>query len=161
MNPELAIDASREAVKLCMLIGGPILGVCLVVGLLLGLAQAMSQIQDTAISAVPKILAVLVAVGLTLPWMSERLGEYAQQQFGTPMFGAVQAQTLPAPEVNSQLVVVPVSNSTRVSSPYFPTLDAEPLAPPTVTPPQATPSENPFQLPHYRFSRRPGENISG
>jgi len=166
MNPELAIESSREAITVCMMIGGPILGVCLLVGLLLGLAQAMSQIQDQAISAVPKILAVLAAVGLALPWMSEHLGEYAKNQFGKPNFGSPVA-TVPVapvidqPIVTSQMMVVPASHS-KESSPYYPILEVQPSVEPTqeVIPAREA-DRNPFELPHYRFSKLPGQNKEG
>ncbi len=165
MNPELAIESSREAITVCMMIGGPILGVCLVVGLLLGLAQAMSQIQDQAISAVPKILAVLAATGLALPWMAEHLGEYAKDQFGNPHFGTTVA-TVPAaakdqPLATSPMILVPASYK-KEASPYYPNLDTRP--PLLKTPAKVVPGKadrSPFELPHYRFSKLPGENREG
>ena len=164
MNPELAIESSREAIKVCMLIGGPILGVCLVVGLVLGLVQAMSQIQDQAISAVPKILAVLAAVGLALPWMSEHLGDYAKDQFGNPNFGGGTVARVPAEsekKIASRIVVSPASFK-KESSPYYPSLDATPVAPAVQeTLPEQETRETPFELPHYRFSRLPGKNKEG
>lgn len=160
MNPELAIESSREAIKVCILIGGPILGVCLLVGLLLGLVQAMSQIQDQAISAVPKILAVLAAVGLALPWMSEHLGEYAKMQFGTPLLGqaAVAADPVLAEKpTTKQMVVVPASNQ-QGTSPYYPSLGAKPPVPATRASFSLEESGNSaFLLPHHRTTRLPDE----
>jgi flagellar biosynthetic protein FliQ len=55
--------------------------VALAVGLLVGLFQAASQIQEFTLSFVPKILAVLVALALLLPWMGEQLVRFAQAAF--------------------------------------------------------------------------------
>jgi len=84
MEPETAIEASREAIKICFMVGGPILGVCLIVGLLMGLVQAMSHIQDQALATVPKILAILAVVGLALPWFADRMMEFSKDQFSRP-----------------------------------------------------------------------------
>lgn len=128
MNPETAIDASREALKVCMLVGGPILAICLIVGLLMGLAQAMSHIQDQAIATVPKILAILVAVGLMLPWMSETMAEFSKEQFGKPFLG--QASGFPTStavstkEKASPLIATPSKTEPNT---YYPQLNAAPL----------------------------------
>ena len=64
MNPDDAIDFSREAIKTCMMVGGPILVASLLLGLLIGVFQAMTQVQDQTVSFVPKILLLIVMIGL-------------------------------------------------------------------------------------------------
>lgn len=85
MNPQDAIDFSREAIMTCMKVGGPILVVSLVIGMLVGVFQAMTQIQDQTVSFVPKILLLLVMIGLCLPWLSDQMLDFAKQSFETPM----------------------------------------------------------------------------
>ena len=178
MDPESAIEASREAIKVCFTVGGPILAVCLIVGLLMGLAQAMSHIQDQALATVPKILAILAVVGFALPWFADRMMEFSKDQFSRPFLGEVSAATWPEVEDNAvqSLLVEPTSG---VEGGYYPTLNAPrvqstPIArhasfkkqaestKPTVNPSDVkSNSSSPFSLPSYRFSRRPSENIEG
>lgn len=190
MNPETAIDASREALKVCMMVGGPILAICLIVGLLMGLAQAMSHIQDQAIATVPKILAILVAVGLMLPWMSETMAEFSKEQFGKPFLGRANAFQMSVP-TESQPAPLIVTPTTTEPGTYYPQLNAAPLkaAPVNAALPKASPfrrasfeqqveppaetkfslpqsspveaSPNPFTLPSFRFSRRDHDTSEG
>ena len=85
MNPEDAVDLGREALRTCLFVGGPILAAGLLIGLVVGIAQAMTQVQDQTVSFVPKILLMLVAIGLALPWLSERMVEYTRESFTNPV----------------------------------------------------------------------------
>lgn len=187
MEPELAIDASREAIKVCFMVGGPILGVCLIVGLLMGLAQAMSHIQDQALATVPKILAILAVVGFGLPWFADRMVDFSKDQFSRPFMAEAAAASwaTPEPEQAVRSLLVPVQNA--VDDSYYPRLDAPKLQSGPVmrqashvkrfSMPQQRISDkaaeskdesvdpklntNPFSLPSYRYSRRPDKNIEG
>lgn len=79
MNPDSAIDLARDAVRLCLIVGGPIVAVALVVGLFSGVLQAATQIHEQSLSLVPKLIAVAIAVMVALPWLIARLGEYATE----------------------------------------------------------------------------------
>ncbi len=78
MNAHDVVDFSREAVATVILIASPILITALVVGLLTGVIQAMTQVQDHSVSSIPKLLAVGVVLIICGPWMAEHLVEYAQ-----------------------------------------------------------------------------------
>ncbi|MEX2092671.1 MAG: flagellar biosynthetic protein FliQ [Pirellulales bacterium] len=78
MEPQTAIDLAREALVIATLIAAPALLAGTVVGLALGLLQALTQIQEQTVAFVPKLLAMVVAVGLSLPWVLTRLMEYAE-----------------------------------------------------------------------------------
>ena len=78
MNPEDAIDLTRDALMTALLIGAPILLVGVVTGLLIGLLQALTQIQDQTIAFVPKIVAMIAAVAFCLPWIVQRMMEYSE-----------------------------------------------------------------------------------
>jgi flagellar biosynthetic protein FliQ len=168
MESELAIDASREAIKVCLMVGGPILGVCLIVGLLMGLAQAMSNIQDQALATVPKILAILALVGLALPWFADRMVDFSKAQFSKPMMAAnssIVDDGYRSGEVHSLL------DPSAPDNDYYPRPEATqlPFVPASFTKeridtPQnnsANETKSPFSLPSYRFTRRPNENIEG
>jgi len=78
MDPHDAIDIGREAIVTALLIGAPVLLVGTAVGLLIGLIQALTQIQDQTVSFVPKIVAMVTALGVCLPWIVYRMMEYSE-----------------------------------------------------------------------------------
>jgi flagellar biosynthetic protein FliQ len=65
-----ALDLAREATWVLILMTGPIMLVGLVVGVAVGLLQALTQIQEATLVFVPKILSIFVAVILLLPFMA-------------------------------------------------------------------------------------------
>ncbi len=81
MQPHDAIELVRTAVFTATLIGAPLLLVGMVVGLIVSLIQALTQIQDQTLNAVPKIIAMVVALIFCLPWMSDRMIEYAREVY--------------------------------------------------------------------------------
>lgn len=78
MNSLDAIDLGRQALITALVIGAPMLLVGMAVGLLVGLAQALTQIQDQTVSFVPKIVAMVVALGFCLPWLIQRMMDYSE-----------------------------------------------------------------------------------
>lgn len=87
MVPQDTIDLSREAITMAAIVGGPILAAGLLIGLLLGVFQAMTQIQDQTVSAVPKIVGMALVALLTLPWMSERMVDFTRSTISRPLVG--------------------------------------------------------------------------
>lgn len=81
MEPQVAIDLAREALVIATLIAMPALVVGTVVGLIIGLLQALTQIQEQTVAFVPKLLAMIVAMGLSLPWILTRMIEYSRHLF--------------------------------------------------------------------------------
>lgn len=77
MTPEYVISLGNEAVKLTLLLSLPLLGVGLVVGLLIAVIQATTQIQEMTLSFVPKIVAVLLALLAVSPWMLSKMTYFA------------------------------------------------------------------------------------
>lgn len=63
--------------SIALLVSAPVLLVGIGVGLLIGLLQALTQIQDQTLSFVPKILAMLTAFAIGLPWLIQRMVEYS------------------------------------------------------------------------------------
>lgn len=82
MQPENAVDLCREAILVTLLISSPVLAAGLVVGLILGLLQALTQIQEQSITFVPKLVAMVLTLSLTLPWVITQLLEYTQTLIG-------------------------------------------------------------------------------
>jgi flagellar biosynthesis protein FliQ len=77
MNPQDAIDLVRQAVTTALVIGAPVLAAGLVVGLVVGLLQAVTQIQEQTVAFVPKLVAMVLVLSLTLPWLIQQMVEYS------------------------------------------------------------------------------------
>ncbi len=79
MTPEFVISLGGEAVKLALLLALPLLGVGLVVGLMIAVLQATTQIQEMTLTFVPKIVSVLLALLAASPWMLDKLSHFTTQ----------------------------------------------------------------------------------
>ncbi|EHQ91604.1 flagellar biosynthesis protein FliQ [Desulfosporosinus youngiae] len=77
MTQNQVLYMAKEAVGTVLLVGGPILGVALLVGLLVSIFQSMTQIQEQTLSFIPKVVAVAVVMLLLGPWMLSVLTAYA------------------------------------------------------------------------------------
>lgn len=69
MGPETVLTIGREALWLAVLLAGPLLLAALAVGLLIGVFQAATQIQEMTLSFIPKLLALVIALFVAGPWM--------------------------------------------------------------------------------------------
>jgi flagellar biosynthetic protein FliQ len=73
VTPELVVELAQKAIKVTLLVSLPILGIGLVVGVLVSLLQAATQIQEMTLTFVPKILSIFVGLLLLLPWIMQQL----------------------------------------------------------------------------------------
>ncbi len=69
MNQDTVVNLATQAMTLSLEVAGPILIVGLVIGVLVSLFQAVTQIQEQSLSFIPKIVAVAVTILLLGPWM--------------------------------------------------------------------------------------------
>lgn len=76
-----AVELAREALHLMLLLAAPLLLVVMVTGLVVGVAQALTQVQDQTLNVVPRLFAAAVAVLVLLPWMVTRMIEYTSTLF--------------------------------------------------------------------------------
>ena len=76
MNAQAVLTMGQEALLMLLLVSAPVLGVVLVVGLLVSLFQAVTQIHEATLAFVPKLIAVIAVMGLAGPWMLTTLVEY-------------------------------------------------------------------------------------
>jgi len=81
MSPDQAVELARSAVVLTLLLSVPIMAVSALVGLLISIAQAVTQIQDQTLSFVPKIVLMLITTLLLLPWSITLIVEYSEDLF--------------------------------------------------------------------------------
>jgi flagellar biosynthetic protein FliQ len=71
-GPEV-MDVARDAIVTLILVASPLMLVGLIVGVIISLLQALTQIQETTLVFVPKILAIFLAMLVALPFMADRL----------------------------------------------------------------------------------------
>jgi len=81
MEPGDAVDLVRHALVLALTISAPMLLCGLVVGIIVSLIQAITQIQEQTLTFIPKIAAMVAAAIVLMPWTSQRLLEYAREMF--------------------------------------------------------------------------------
>ncbi len=77
------MDLGRHVVMMVLIISGPILVLGLIVGLIISLAQAVTQLHEQTLVFVPKILAMAAAAVILGPWMAHRMIEYSVEWFGS------------------------------------------------------------------------------
>ena len=76
MTPEFVVNLAGEAIKITLLLSAPLLGVGLVIGLLIAILQATTQIQEMTLTFVPKIVLVLLTLLAAMPWMLSKLTSF-------------------------------------------------------------------------------------
>ena len=81
MTPELVVELAQKAIKVTLLVSLPILGIGLLVGVLVSLLQAATQIQEMTLTFVPKILSILVGLLFLLPWIMNQVTDFALELF--------------------------------------------------------------------------------
>jgi len=77
----MVLYMAKEAVGTVLLVGGPILGMALLVGLLVSIFQAMTQIQEQTLTFIPKVVAVAAVLLVMGPWMLSVLTVYTSNLF--------------------------------------------------------------------------------
>ena len=81
MTTDTVVGLMVETIKITLLISAPMLIVGLVVGVVISLLQAVTQIQEMTLVFVPKIVAVLITLVASLPWMISLLTTFTQNIF--------------------------------------------------------------------------------
>jgi flagellar biosynthetic protein FliQ len=82
MTPEYVIQLLREALTTALWLAAPLMIVGLVVGIAISMLQVLTSIQDSAFSAVPRLVAFLAVFIVALPWMTHKATEYAVSILG-------------------------------------------------------------------------------
>ena len=81
MDASTAIALGRQVLVEALTLMAPLLGVSLVVGVVVALFQALTSIQEQTLTFVPKIASMIIAAILLMPWIAQRLLEYAAEIF--------------------------------------------------------------------------------
>ncbi|MHB8948837.1 MAG: flagellar biosynthesis protein FliQ [Rhodoferax sp.] len=81
MNAQMVLTMGQEALIMLLMVSSPVLGVVLVVGLLISLFQAVTQINEATLAFVPKLVAAMAVFALAGPWMLSVLVDYIRRTF--------------------------------------------------------------------------------
>lgn len=81
MDSAMVVDLARQALWMTMLISAPLLGVGLLVGLVVGIFQAATSINEQTLSFIPKIVAVGITMSLAGSWMINTMVDYTKGIF--------------------------------------------------------------------------------
>lgn len=81
MNPQSVITIGQQAMEVMLVVGAPLLLAALIMGLIVSIFQAATQINESTLSFLPKLLAVLATMVVAGPWMIQLLVDYIQRLF--------------------------------------------------------------------------------
>ncbi|ACV37061.1 flagellar biosynthesis protein FliQ [Accumulibacter sp.] len=81
MTPELVMDIGRQAVEMTLLLSAPLLLAALVIGLIVSVFQAATQINEQTLAFVPKLVGMFLILLLAGPWMLQLMVEYVRRLF--------------------------------------------------------------------------------
>lgn len=82
MDADTVLDLGRNAMYITLLVSAPMLISGMIVGLLISVFQSVTQIQEITLTFVPKIVVVMVAFAVFMPWMVSLLLTFVRPLFG-------------------------------------------------------------------------------
>ena len=81
MTPDLIMNIGQRALETTMLLAAPLLLAALLIGLLVGVFQAATQINEMTLSFIPKLIGMAVTLVIAGPWMLKVLVSYTRELF--------------------------------------------------------------------------------
>ncbi len=81
MTSDFVVGFAKDAIQLTLLLCIPMLGVGLIVGVIISIFQAATQIQEMTLSFIPKIIAIFLALLFSFPWLMNKMISFTQQIF--------------------------------------------------------------------------------
>jgi flagellar biosynthetic protein FliQ len=81
MNADTVIDLSQQALYVIIMLAAPMLISALLIGLLIGMFQAATQINEMTLSFIPKLLVLALSIMIAGPWMLDLLLSYTQRLY--------------------------------------------------------------------------------
>ena len=79
MTPDSVIHLGQEAMRIAVLLSAPILLTALGIGLIIGMLQAATQIQEMTLSFIPKLMGMVLALGIAGSWMLHLLIDFTER----------------------------------------------------------------------------------
>ena len=81
MTPESVMTMGRQAMEITLLVSSPLLLIALIIGLVVSIFQAATQINEATLSFIPKLVGVFIALVVAGPWMLTIMLDYMRQVF--------------------------------------------------------------------------------
>jgi flagellar biosynthetic protein FliQ len=81
MSPDSVMSLGRHAMEVTLLVSAPLLLVALAIGLIVSIFQAATQINETTLSFIPKLVGIFVTLIVAGPWMLAIMTDYMRQMF--------------------------------------------------------------------------------
>ena len=81
MTPESVMTLGKQAMEITLLVSAPLLLVALIIGLVVSIFQAATQINEATLSFIPKLVGVFIALVVAGPWMLSVMLDYMRQVF--------------------------------------------------------------------------------
>ena len=81
MTPESVMTLGRQAMEITLMVAAPMLLVALIIGLIVSIFQAATQINESTLSFIPKLVGIFVALVVAGPWMLSVMLDYMRQLF--------------------------------------------------------------------------------
>jgi flagellar biosynthesis protein FliQ len=82
VTDEMVLSLGTDAIKTTIMLAGPLLAAAMAIGILVSLLQAITQINESTLTFIPKMVAVILVLVVMAPWMLEVLQQYATQVLG-------------------------------------------------------------------------------
>jgi flagellar biosynthetic protein FliQ len=82
MSEDQVMALAAETLKTMMLVAGPMLIAAMVIGIIVSVLQAITQINEATLTFIPKMIAIILVLVIMAPWMMEVLQNYSAEIFG-------------------------------------------------------------------------------
>jgi len=82
MTPEMVVSIGRDAVMTMLMVSAPMLLSGLLIGLIISILQAITQVHEMTLTFIPKIVVVAVSLIIFLPWIMNVVTEFTRRLFG-------------------------------------------------------------------------------
>ena len=83
MTPESVMTMGRQAMEITLMVAAPMLLVALIIGLIVSIFQAATQINEATLSFIPKLVGIFVALIVAGPWMLSVMLDYMRNVFNS------------------------------------------------------------------------------
>lgn len=83
MNAQMVLTMGQDALLTLLMVAAPILGIVLLVGLVISLFQAITQINEATLTFIPKLVAAMLALAIAGPWMLSMLVDFIRRTIET------------------------------------------------------------------------------
>lgn len=83
MSQDTVVNLASQAITLALSVAGPLLLASLVIGLVISVFQAVTQIQEQTLSLIPKIVGIVLVIVVLGPWMVNKMVTYTQNLYSS------------------------------------------------------------------------------